>query len=103
MKVAAAQLLVALRKVPGRAGGLVAGIDRDLDLVDSVVAVTPDFVFDRGLSHGCCPVVSVRSGLKNYNLAGSHILDRSQPVGLWQAKYWQHHLLHFPYLLSWMQ
>jgi hypothetical protein len=103
VKVAAAQLLAVLQKVPGRAGGLVAGIDRDLDLADSVVAVMADFALNRRSSRGCCPVVSVRSGLKNYNLADYDILDRSQPVGLWQAKYWHHHCLHFPYLLSWKQ
>ena len=76
MKVAAAQVLAALGEVPGMAGGLVAEIDRDLDLVELVVAVTADLALDRGLSRvGCFPVVSVGSGLKNYNLADSDILD----------------------------
>lgn len=77
MKVAAAQLLAALGEVPGKAAGLVAEIDRDLDLAELVVEVTPDFVLDRGLSRvGCFPVVSVDSGLKNYNLADSDIVNR---------------------------
>ena len=76
-----AQRLAVLGSVLPKAAGLVAEIDRDLDLVESAEAA--------GLE-----APRVGSGLKHCNVAGSDILDRCQPDFLLRARCPHHKQFH---------
>ena len=73
------QLLAVLASVLPKAVGLVAEIDRDLDLVESAALAGLEAQF-------------VDSGLKHCNVDGSGILDRPQPDFLLRARCWYHKL-----------